>query len=178
VYEISFDFETLSLDRDACILSLGAVRFDRETGELGRRFYAVAEIQNQPDAVIDAGTVEWWMRQSADAQAGIFGPGVTRLSLKQLLIEFHAYAQGAEWFWCRGNKDAEWMQSACQRCGLELPWAYWQVCDQRTLTNLFQAYVSPEESTGVAHNALDDAVRQAQALIDIFQASRDSGLVV
>lgn len=177
--DISFDFETLSLDRDACILSLGAVRFDRNTGELGQRFYGVAEITGQPGAVIDAGTVDWWMGQSEEARQGIFGEGVSRVPLATLLRSFADFSDGATYLWSAGAKDAEWLDSAFKRCDVPNPWFYWQFCDQRTVRNLFSAYISPEaHKKSVAHNALEDAVRQAVQLGDIFKASRESGLVV
>lgn len=175
--DISFDFETLSLDRDACILSLGAARFDRDTGALGSKFHAVAEIEGQPGGVIDASTVQWWMAQSGEARESIFGANVIRIPLAELLANFKDFATDAEYLWSAGAKDAEWLESAFRRCGIENPFKYWQFCDQRTVRNLFGAYINPYE-TGVAHNALDDSIRQAVALCDIFHASRDSGLVV
>lgn len=175
--DISFDFETLSLDRDACILSLGAVRFDRNTGELGACFYGVAEIENQPGAVIDPGTVAWWMQQSAEAREGVFGKEVNRAPLVEVLRGFSAFTEGAEWLWSAGAKDAEWLESAMRRCGVPSPWYYWQFCDQRTLRNLFGDYIYPRDS-GVAHNALSDAMRQAEQLCDIFNAARLTGLAI
>lgn len=176
--DISFDFETLSLDRDACILSLGAVRFDRSTGELGQRFYCVAEVTGQPGAIIDASTVEWWVGQSEEARQGIFGKDVSRVPLVTLLRGFAAFSEGASYLWSAGAKDAEWLESAFRRCGVPNPWRYWQFCDQRTVRNLFGTYIHPVESSGVKHNALDDAERQAIQLGDIFRASREVGLVV
>lgn len=175
--DISFDFETLSLDRDACILSLGAVRFDRNTGKTGARFYAVAEIENQPGAIIDPSTVVWWMRQSAEAREGVFGKESPRVPIYELLRQFVAFAGDAAWMWSAGAKDAEWLESAMRRCEIQNPWKYWQFCDQRTLRNLFGDYIYPRD-TGVVHNALSDAVRQAEQLCDIFNAARLTGLSI
>ena len=56
---VMVDLETLGNGSESVIISIGAVEFDPETGELGREFYKVVDAQSCVDAglKIDASTV-------------------------------------------------------------------------------------------------------------------------
>lgn len=168
--DTSFDFETLSLRPDAAILSLGAVRFDRNTGELGPEFYRVVEIEGH----IDPSTLMWWSNQSEAARKAVFGYEVDRVTLSEALRDFADFTADALWLWSRGGKDAEWLENACARTGVAPVAKFWQFCDQRTVTNLF-SHLNFPETEGTAHNALADAKRQATHLCQVFSHLRATG---
>lgn len=168
--DISFDLETLGIAPDALILSIGAVRFDRKTGELGGDFYRLIELQGSgAEGKIDASTVVWWMRQNAQAQADLFDPKLPRASMVQALDDFDFFCQGAETYWQRGDMDAQWLGNAYKRAELTPPWKFWQLRDQRTLAVEFGHLIVPAER-GTAHNALADARAQAIETIEIYSA--------
>lgn len=175
--DISFDLETLGIGPQALILSIGAVRFDRKTGELGPEFYRLIELNGLgASGVIDASTVVWWMQQNARAQADIFGKDLQRHSLPESLKDFRLFCEGAETYWQRGDKDAEWLGNAYQRCGVEAPWVFWELRDQRTLAVEFDHLVA-KAPRGTAHNALADAKAQAVETINIFAVLQALGAV-
>lgn len=175
--DISFDLETLGIGPQALILSIGAVRFDRKTGELGPEFYRLIELNDLgASGVIDASTVVWWMQQNAQAQADIFGDGLERHSLPEALKDFRLFCEGADLYWQRGDKDAEWLANAYTRCGVEAPWKYWQMRDQRTVAAEF-THLIEKAPRGTAHNALADAKAQAVELINIFCVLQALGAV-
>lgn len=68
------DLETMGNKSNSVILSVGAVMFDIETGEIGEYFYERIEFQSALDVglKINADTVEWWMKQSDEARAQLF----------------------------------------------------------------------------------------------------------
>jgi len=169
--DISFDLETLGIAPDALILSIGAVRFDRKTGELGGDFYRLIKLEGWgAEGKIDASTVVWWMRQNAQAQADLFDPELPRASIGDSLSDFRNFCHGAETYWQRGDMDAQWLGNAYVRCGLTPPpWKFWQLRDQRTLAVEFGHLIVPAER-GTVHNALADAYAQAVETIEIYSA--------
>lgn len=178
--EVSFDCETLGIEDDAMILSIGAVRFDSNTGQMGPSFYRLLEIQDGPAAgSISASTVQWWMVQGEAARMAAFDRNLPRMDLRGALLDLVEFCSGAEVFWQRGDKDAQWLNSAYKRCGLgadEAPWEFWQLRDQRTLSVEFGHLVG-KTARGTAHNALEDAKAQAQNIMDIYAALKMLGAV-
>lgn len=185
---ISFDLETLGLAHDALILSIGAVKFNPFSGELGDTFHRVIDLDG-PGGVIDASTVAWWMRQSDEARNAIFGKDVERVKLGVALCEFSEWIGFTEeledgqypdvQLWARGNKDGQWLESAYKGIGFKAPFRYWQVADQRTMTNAFHMIVGNhvDRAQGVAHNALTDAVDQAKELNLVYAHLLHAGLI-
>lgn len=185
---ISFDLETLGLAHDALILSIGAVKFNPFTGELGDTFHAVIDLDG-PGGVIDASTVAWWMNQSDEARNAIFGKDVVRTKLGAALCDFSEWIGFTEeledgeypdvQLWARGNKDGQWLESAYKGIGFKAPFRYWQVADQRTITNTFPLVMgdAKKRAEAVVHNALTDAVDQANDLCLVFSRLLEAGLV-
>jgi DNA polymerase III epsilon subunit-like protein len=88
---VMVDIETLGLDPGAAILSIGAVRFD--TDGLGATFERNIGLESCQEAglTIDAGTLEWWLQQDADAQHVLTG-GESLVDALEALAEFYAFA--------------------------------------------------------------------------------------
>lgn len=165
--EISFDLETLSLAADAQILSIGAVKFCRETKEIGEKLHLIIDITAANPGRVDGSTVMWWMNQTQEARNAVFSADVERVPLAEALEHFSAFCEGATEFWQRGDKDAQWLENSYERCGLQPPFRFWQLNDQRTLTKCFEHRVE-ELVHGGAHNALEDALFQAQCILAIL----------
>jgi hypothetical protein len=68
--DIMVDLETLGTDSNAVIVSISAVQFDMNTGEVGKQFEIGVDLKEQiaKGAIIDVDTVMWWLEQSKDAQ--------------------------------------------------------------------------------------------------------------
>lgn len=190
--DVSFDLETLGIRADALILSIGACKFDRHTGEIGEQFYRIIDITDPlGGGTIDASTVVWWMNQSQAARDAIFtktdalDAPMERVNLRQALVEFSEFIGFDDTLterypnatlWQRGDKDAQWLTSAYEGMNLQVPFAYWQTSDQRTLTSLFKPFLPTRY--GVAHNSLDDAIYQAQCLVNVFKRLQSCGAFV
>ena len=175
---ISVDLETLGTANDACILSIGAAKFDPHTGEVGDTFYRVIDPEALPGGgTLTASTVMWWMRQSQEARDAVFSADVERVNLAAALVDFSEWIgftedlpEGQEYptvaLWQRGNKDQEWLESAYKGMGLKPPFGWWQWNDQRTLCRWVQTDVLRD---GTAHSALHDAVYQAKCVSAVFR---------
>lgn len=175
--DISIDCETLGTGPNAMLLSIGAVRFDRHSGELGPEFYRLLQLGGPYDGVIDASTVQWWAMQSEQARADVFGKDLKRARLVDALSDLSHFCRGAKTYWQRGDRDGLWLESAYGRVGLEgPPWKFWELRDQRTVSVEFGHLIEKPER-GTAHNALADAKAQADELIAIYSTLRLLGVL-
>lgn len=124
------DIETLGTGRDAAIISVGALRFNREWSTLAgaREFYKVVRLDGYV-GVIDPATVLWWMKQEAAAREPIFGEvaQIQASELYQVLggLQLFLAGQGrsnmAERLWSNGPMfDERIVREAGQRLGLAL----------------------------------------------------------
>jgi len=188
VKRFSIDIESLSLEPNALVLSIGAVLFDSQTGKLGAEYYAALDGFDQQDAYgrhISFGTSTWWMQQAATdpATADAFEQ---RVAVKPALEGLNDFVQAqltdpAEpvEFWFQGPQfDAVALGSLCKAAGVVVPWRYNQVRDLRTLIALGRTHGVTEEviSAGIdphayhPHHALDDAKMQAIRCINTLRA--------
>lgn len=158
------DLETFGSGSNAMIVAIGACDF-----ELNNKFYAVVDPQGS-SGDIDAGTVKWWMQQS-DAARAMFT--VDGCSLETALVQLSSYISkggGNACVWGNGATfDNVILANAYKRCGIRQPWKFWNDRCYRTLKNLHPDIALPAR-TGTHHNALDDAVTQAEHARKILEA--------
>jgi 3' exoribonuclease, RNase T-like len=168
---IMIDLETLGTTADAAILSIGAVVFDLETGMLDDTFYRVVSFESQPNRVLSRDTLAWWMKQSPEA-AAVF-TDKNKFALQDALRDFavwvpclgkvHAWSNGADF-------DLPMLTHAFDQCGLRQPWPTFNGRCYRTYKNLPGARDVKVIRVGEHHNALDDAIYQAEHVCKIHQA--------
>jgi len=166
---VMIDLETLGSGNKAAIISIGAVEFDPETKRLGRTFYMTVNAQSSVELglEIDADTVMWWMQQDVKAKEAFKEKGEP---IRAALEEF------ADWYpdertplWGNGATfDNVILTNAYRLAGIKQPWRYSADRCYRTLKNL-----RPDieyARIGVHHNALDDAIYQAQHAIKLLNS--------
>ena len=168
------DLETCGTGPFAAIIAIGAVVFDLETGQLGRTFLQPVDLGNSMlnGGIIDASTIEWWMKQSDEAKQVFFDE--RRRGIYDSLMSFSSFitistdCKGGEVkMWGNGSDfDNVILSNAYGRCGIKPPWKFRNNRCYRTVKNLFPDI--PFVPGGTAHNALDDARNQAKHLITII----------
>lgn len=107
---VFFDFESLATDSDAVVVSLGLVVADfndRESMTFESLYDSAIEIKfdiesQKESRYIDQSTVEWWKKQSRDAQK-ILLPSEHDVKLEEMFDLLDFYFSGFENF----NKDKE-----------------------------------------------------------------------
>ncbi len=160
--EIMIDIETLGTNPGACIVSIGAVRFTRSAG-IGEEFFEsvnVADAQDQ-GLEVDAGTVTWWLTQSAEARDQLDGGVLLDTALRRLAD----FIPDDATIWANSPSfDCVLLQSAYRAVGRDCPWAYYQQEDYRTLRNEL-GFNEDDSGAGTKHNSLADARRQTKALL-------------
>lgn len=171
--DVMLDLETLGTRADAVILSIGAVKFNLRTGEIDdKAFYASVSIDSNHEVAlrhISESTLIWWLQQTAEAQK-VFSEEKTTL--------FAALEDLAAWFgmgtatdckvWSNGaDFDIPMLAHAFHTNHLEAPWRFYNARCFRTMKGLAAAKNVPKPANKCPHNALQDALNQAQWLIEI-----------
>lgn len=169
---IMVDNETLGVDADACIISIGAVKFDLAAGKIDDEgFYVSISIASNLAAgrQISEETLKWWMKQPAAAQQVFHEP---KIALPDALDALRTWIgkEEAE-IWSNGAVfDIPMLQHAYAQLGEHTPWKFWNARCYRTYKTLPGASNVKLPAAGVKHNALSDAVAQAEGAIAIYKA--------
>lgn len=166
--DIMLDLETMGSGPQAAIIAIGAVEFDIPARQLGERFYTVVDLESAVDqgGIMDAATVLWWMKQSDAARAAFQRPGE---GIGTALYRFVAWIRGRGpradlRVWGNGAAfDNVILAAAYRRRHAPPPWDYWNDRCYRTVKALHPDVKM--QRTGDHHNAIDDAISQAQHLI-------------
>lgn len=169
---IMVDLETFGVTPGSVVASIGAVVFDPIEGTVGERFYGVIDRASAEAAglVADAKTLEWWSQQSAEAQAALTDNPSPLTQVLQVFARWWTEQVGDSEgrFWCQGPSfDLSLLEAAYRLIGERTPWKYNAGRDTRTIYEL--SGILPDLTTGAHHNALDDAERQALAIIAGFK---------
>ena len=169
------DFETLSTEHNAALLSIGAVIRDFNNGTQVDTFYANIIPQSSIDAGlhVSESTKAWWTKQGSAAQDVL---SVDQRPLRDVLNDFATWLKkhGVEYAIGNGPRaDNQWLESACKALGMSSPVKYWGDLDMRTLTFIgTHILILPHwHSTfkGVKHNALHDAINEAEFCNNVIQ---------
>lgn len=162
---VMIDIETLGTTPGSVILSVGAVPFDERGVATQYWFHSPIDMDSCIEAglTINPDTLKWWMKQSDAARTAAFAGGAP---LEQVLLELAEWLEvhGGEQVWCHGATfDVPLLDAAYHATGLKSPWAFWDARCTRTLYDL--ADVDVDRTKGTHHNALDDAINQAEAAV-------------
>ncbi|EGO6758147.1 exonuclease [Escherichia coli] len=177
-HHLMIDLETMGKNPDAPIISIGAIFFDPQTGEIGPIFYVVISLVDAMDkgAVPDGSTIEWWLAQSSEARSATL---VNQIPLDDALLQLREFIDenSGEFFvrvWGNGaNFDNVILRRSYERHGIPCPWRWSNDRDVRTIVELGKAIDFDARTAipfeGVRHNALDDARYQAKYVSAIWQ---------
>lgn len=201
---LTFDFETLhNVPWNANVISLACIagNWDEVTFEaiekngidplLERGMELFFDLnQKKYNRVVGEETVEWWKKQSPDAQARVFKNTHTKHDLTKLVELFteycvkHGVNKNTKVFLRGPDFDHTIMTSIFDELEAKLPYNHWNLRDIRTILDVtvgssyiynFNDYCSKKYNL-VAHDALHDCMR------DIMQTSfalqTDSKLLV
>jgi hypothetical protein len=161
--DVMIDMETLGTTADAVILSIGAVKFNLETGKIDDEgFYRSVSVESNLDLGrrISESTLVWWLKQGPEAQ-GVYHE--EKIDLGTALVELSDWIGAGDFSpWSNGaDFDLPMLQHAYTQLKVETPWKFWNNRCFRTLKNLPGAKAIKVPFAGVKHNALADAHHQA-----------------
>lgn len=180
------DLETLGTTADAVIMSVGAVIFDPSLGVSGReddKFYASLSVESQlggpnPRRICEA-TLQWWFRQEAAAQQVFHEPkqefAVGLYGLADWIASHVADRRDVQ-VWAKPSKfDVAMLEHGFKQMDSDAPWEHWA---SNCLTGLVKTAtrvlgvdnLPPKVVPEIAHNALHDAIAQAQYTVALTRA--------
>ncbi|HFU9098312.1 TPA: 3'-5' exoribonuclease, partial [Escherichia coli] len=172
---LSVDLETMGKNPDAPIISIGAIFFDPQTGDMGPEFSKTIDLDTA-GGVIDRDVIKWWLKQSREAQSAIL---TDEIPLDDALLQLREFIDenSDEFFvqvWGNGaNFDNTILRRSYERQEIPCPWRYHNDRDVRTIVELGKAIDFDARTAipfeGERHNALDDARYQAKYVSAIWQ---------
>ena len=153
---IMIDIETLGTEPGCVILSIGAVRFNRDG--IGETFHAQISKRSclENGLTIDDETEEWWEQQEQDMPDG-------SEPLYIALGNLSGFCETADEVWANSPSfDLRILDAAYDAIESASPWEYHQERDVRTFRSL-PGFVELGQM-GQEHHALDDAIHQAREI--------------
>ena len=168
---IMLDLETLGTKVGCPIISIGAVFFDHTGVDEESSFYKVLSVREQlkNGRAIDPDTLKWWMNQEGAARK-VFNED--NHPVRESLEEFRSWCKERApgiFVWGKGAAfDPPIIESLFDEYKVGIPWHFRYVRCFRTFQELCcQGIEVPFEK--VAHNAVDDAIYQAEIAVRGFQ---------
>lgn len=170
---VMIDLETMGNGPAAAIAAIGAVAFDLTAGELGPTYYNRISLESAVacGGIMDASTVTWWLQQEQEARLEIARAG--GLHIAEALHSFSAWMEqhthGPEVWGNGASFDNVILRGAYHRNGITPPWSWWNDRCYRTIKAQHRDVLM--ERLGTHHNALDDAISQADHLIKMMRGA-------
>jgi DNA polymerase III epsilon subunit-like protein len=184
--DIMIDLETLDVLPTASVLTIGAVRFDPFGDDVNDpdcdKFYVKVDLDScdRYGCTVSQDTVEWWAKQSQEAQDEAFNPE-DRIPIESAMDQLYKFCWGGKRVWSHGaGFDVIILENLFRKVGKAIPWSFWEVRDTRTL---FDLGINPNRPPVLKHHALEDAWNQAVGVQNVFKTLRsstkyDGGLII
>jgi len=163
------DIETADTLPSAAIMSIGACIFHLDGLGVQEKFYVNVDAADgkRLGCTVGKDTMKFWSEQSKEVIRSLHVP--SPVPVKDALEQFFQFYKdtGAEMIWAHGAAfDLPIIDFSANKVGLKPPYAYRHVMCNRTVMSMLDSAVPKGND---AHNALADAVYQAQHLISLFE---------
>jgi exodeoxyribonuclease VIII len=176
--DLMIDIETLGSGPRSCIATLGAARFDIDTGNVLETFYRRIDIDDamRYNVEMDAPTVLWWMEQSDEAREELLDED--RVSLADAVHDFEQFYTINDRLWAKSPQfDLVILKHSIRAVGGSVYWHFVNERDVRTLAGLFPDVAGLVAEPDVKHHALQDCYYQAAVVSTIHQHIKKAGLL-
>lgn len=181
---VMIDIETLSTHKNAAIIEIGAVEFNKFTGETGETFNIIIEPSEwcRNDRHVDGETIQWWFRQTQEARNRFVNMPkdvyTTDLNdalwkLKYFIMDCNSVDEDKNVVvWGNGSSfDIAILENAYNYFHMEIPWKFWSVNDVRTIVDLNPSVKENcKFDKGIKHNAVSDCLYQVKYLTDTIKS--------
>lgn len=172
-HHVMLDIETMGTDPYCPVVAIGACRFAMDEQLITDTFYQPISLESCMELGLkpSAPTIVWWLNQSQEAQDLFANKQAAATTLPMALDAFTD--------WLNSRPDQLWGNSARFDCGIleatykvcskVVPWEHWNERCYRTIKSLPKAKGIKLVRSGVYHNAMDDAISQANHLREIYR---------
>ena len=179
---VMIDLETLSTHNNAAIIEIGAVEFNKYTGEVGEKFNVIIDPKDwcKNDRHVDGETIQWWFKQTNEARKRFTNKKNEYITLKYALVKLKNFIMDCDTVdedkdvvvWGNGAiMDITILESAYEYFDIEVPWKYWAVNDVRTIVDLnptIKKNCKFEE--GVKHSAVADCLHEIKYTVETIKS--------
>lgn len=186
---VMIDIETTGTAHHSAIVSAAAAVFNPLTGEIFAEEYVKFNWKEDCKICggkIDADTVEWWLKKSAEAQVELITSG-NQLPTDDALMRIFEFIrkhcdEGPVYVWAKSPSfDLSLIKDAAERCCIPkemIPWKFWNERDVRTIEGIgAQLNIPlPYGKKDVTHHALSDVrgqIRNVAAVMNALNAGRE-----
>ena len=178
------DIESMSTSHDAAILTIGVLYFDpqghnteEELRAQSKLFGPISLEDNEKQGRhFSGGTIHWWLTQSREAQMRLVegSPG----GLINTLVNFNKWMNELKpkpsFIWANSPSfDLIILKDAFAKANILWPFGFWAERDVRTIKEAAYPHTHAESfpnfETGVAHDAVDDCIKQAMQVQHCFR---------
>ena len=181
---VVFDCETLSVEPNAAIMSVGwavVVEGDEPVGakiiDSGCKTIDM-EIYNEytgDEYDISVSTIMWWLQQSDEARAALLGGKsslfATAREISEMIVALENVSDEVMVYGYGSNADIVWLENMFKVEGLDVPWSYRSVrCLRTVLADAGVDLHDYRSDDSFSHTALGDAITEALALVSVLQA--------
>lgn len=170
---LMLDLETLSTEPNARILSVGLVEVHGPEAE--SKYWEVGSLRVE-DAIhfhVSQSTVAWWSEQHGGPaflhRCHVEGESPEVVAKEVAVVLASMVTASNVRLWSQGNFDWPILANFLKVYGYEVPWAYWEVLDLRTLRAVLPDAGSALPPNPHKHHALEDARYQAAVLREILK---------
>lgn len=162
--QVMIDIETFGLGPDAAIASIGACTFYvAESLKVVDKFYFnIDQASNKKiNRVYTKSTLDWWSDQSEEVKNSLMSDQV---NIKDAIDSLFNFVNRDDILWAHGiSFDIPIIESTYRALGYDrASWHYRNLRCSRTLTSIFG--ISSHADSNMKHNALADAISQAEQL--------------
>lgn len=163
--DVMLDFETFGNGKNAAVCQVGAIYFDRKTGELGKQFYCNIDVRTavKSGAEIDADTVYWWLGQAREAQESVTSGQLFDINV--VFKDLNEFLADANAIWSHATFDFVILQETIKRLGIKPKYSFRAARDIRTLNDLAPRVSDGAIFEGTPHDALDDCKNQIKYVV-------------
>lgn len=164
---IMVDIETLANCSNPVICSIGAVKFDINTGEKFETFYKIIDIQSCIDLGmrVMGSTIMWWLQQNEETRRELCSSN--REPLEKALISFYTFCDKESFIWAESPRfDLGFLTDAYDNIKVNIPWDFRKERDVRTIVGESPEIKEKYLNKGIIHNALDDCLKQIDYLVE------------
>lgn len=154
------DLETMGDKSYSSIVSIAAVEFDINTGDVGNYFFVKVDLQSCIDLGLNvtASTIQWWMQQSSEARENLVKDTIP---IKEALLKFSDFCDYDDEIWGNSARfDLGILQNAYDKAKIPIPWNFRKERCLRTLVSFYPEIKKNWVFQGICHNALDDCYNQ------------------
>lgn len=181
---VMIDLETLSTHNNAAIIEIGAVEFNKYTGEVGEKFNVIINPKDwcKNDRHVDGETIQWWFKQTNKARKRFTSKqnNVKYLDLKSALNALKYFIMDCDSVdkdknvvvWGNGaTMDVTILESAYEYFDMDIPWEYRSVNDVRTIVALNPTIKKNcNFDEGIRHSAVADCLHEIKYTVETIKS--------